>query len=115
MILNMKTEIESYIKIPIVGNKFQSRKPNKTDVNILLIKEDENPHDSNAVGVYSKHYIDNSSVSKLTKLGFIIRDKTSFIRENYDNIEVYKIIRSANKNDDGTYYYYILLNIINKT
>ena len=30
-------EIDSYIKIPIVGNKFQSRKPNKHDVNILLI------------------------------------------------------------------------------
>ena len=106
----MNTEIDSYIKIPIVGNKFQSRKPNKHDVNILLIKEDDNPHDNNAVGVYSKIIVDSGA--KLTKLGFIIKDKTRFIRENYDNIEVYKIVRSAKKNDDGSYYYYILLRII---
>ena len=106
---HIKPDIESYIKIPIVGNKFQSRKPNKKDVNILLIKEDENPHDNNAIGVYSKQYIDNSGSDELTKLGFIIKDKTRFIRENYDNIGVYKIIRSAKKNDDGNYYYYILL------
>lgn len=101
--------ISKYYKIPLVGNKFQERKPTKKDTNILLIKEDDNPYDNNAIGVYSKINIDNTT--KLIKLGFIIKDKTDFIREIYDNIKIYKIVRSLNKNSDGTYYYYILLTV----
>lgn len=103
--------VNKYHKIPLVGNKYQPKKPTSKDTNIVLIKEDENIHDKNAVAVYSKRY-DNENKFILNKLGYIISDKTNFIRDNFDNISIYKIIRSKEVNNDGTYYYYLLIDLI---
>tara|TARA_B100001093_G_scaffold486374_1_gene521624 strand:+ start:160 stop:492 length:333 start_codon:yes stop_codon:yes gene_type:complete len=99
--------IQDYIKIPLVGNRFQKRKPNKNDNNIVLIKEDDNIHDPNAIAVYSK--ITENDRQRFDKLGFVIKDKAGFVRENHEKITVYKIIRSKNKNKDNLYYYYLLI------
>ena len=105
----MKSEIDKYIKIPLVGNKFHERKPSNKDTDILLVKEDDNPYDKNAVGVYSRRNRDNDL--KLEKLGFIIKDKTCFVRNNFDNLTISKIVRSAEKNKENSYYYYLLIAI----
>lgn len=98
-----------YIKIPMVGNKFQDRRPNKYDTDIVIIKEDENTHDKNAVAVYSKREIE--SKIRYDKLGFIIKDKTKYVRDNFDNLKTHGLVRSIEKNSDGYYYYYLLLSI----
>ena len=105
----MNSEIRNYIKIPLVGNKFQERTPSNKDTDILLVKEDENPYDNNAIGVYSRRNRDNTL--KLEKLGFIIKDKTCFVRNNFDNLTISKIVRSAEKNKEKAYYYYLLIAI----
>ena len=104
------SELSKYYKIPLVGNKYQNYKPTNKDTDILLIKEDENIHDSNAVCVYSRRQ--SIEGIKLNKLGYIISDKTSFIRENFDNLKIDKIIRSRNKNNEGNYYYYLLISLV---
>lgn len=104
----IKSNTNKY-KIPLVGNRYQKRKPNRKDTEIILIKEDENEYDNKAVAVYSKTKIDNEI--KFEKLGFIIRDKATFIRENYENITIRKLVRSKNKNKDNLYYYYISMTI----
>ena len=99
----------STVMIPLVGNKYHNRKPNKNDTDIILVKEDQNIHDKNAIGIYSRK-CDNCNI-KLDKLGYVIKDKTEFIRANYDNIVIKTIVRSVDKNSDGTYYYYLLVSI----
>lgn len=102
MLTDKVLQAHKLTRIALVGNKFQARRPNKNDKDILLIREDENEYDSNAVGVYSKN-------NGLTKLGYIIKDKTQYIRDNLDNINVEGIIRSNSMNSDNTYYYYLLI------
>ena len=91
--------------IPVVGNKFLNVTPNKDDKNILLIKEDNNKHDSDAVAIYSKRK------NGLVKLGYIIRDKNVYVRNIMDNIKTLRLIRSSDKNIDGDYYYYLAINL----
>ena len=101
-----ENHFSKYIKIPLVGNKYQSRKPNKNDVDIELINEDDNVHDNMAVGVYSKMVTNNKITYE--KLGFVIKDKTKFVREYGESLKLYKIVRSKEKNNDNLYYYYLL-------
>lgn len=94
--------------IPMVGNAHQKRKPNKNDKNIMLIDEYDNPHDKNAIAVYSK------TKDSMTKLGFVIRDKTSQIKNIENQIKSISIIRSAEKvPDNDRYYYYLMIKIQN--
>ena len=97
-----------YKTIPLVGNKFQKHKPLSSDKDIILIHEDNNKNDPNAIAIYSKRNIDNKF--ELAKLGYIPKTHNEFIKNNLDNITVKGIVRSAELNTDGTYYYYILLN-----
>jgi hypothetical protein len=90
--------------VPLVGSKFLNITPNNQDKDLMLIKEDNNIHDSNAVAVYSKRN------NKLTKLGFIIKDKNVEIRNMMDSIKTTKLIRSDSKSN-GRYYYYVAINL----
>jgi hypothetical protein len=90
--------------VPLVGSKFLNITPNKHDKDLMLVKEDNNIHDSNAVAVYSKRN------NKLVKLGFIIKDKNVEIRKIMDSIKTTKIIRSDIKSN-GRYYYYVAINL----
>ena len=40
MTSEISNHINNYIKIPLVGNKFQERTPSNKDTDILLVKED---------------------------------------------------------------------------
>ncbi len=98
----------SYKTIPLVGNKFQKHKPISSDKDIMLVHEDSNKNDPNAIAVYSKRNVNNKF--ELVKLGYIPKTHNEFIKNNLNNIIVQGIIRSADKNTDGSYYYYLLLN-----
>ena len=51
----------STVMIPLVGNKYHNRKPNKNDTDIILVREDQNIHDKNAIGIYSRKF-DNCNI-----------------------------------------------------
>ena len=110
MFIKMQGSIkQADLIIPMVGNAHQKRKPNKNDKNIMLINEYDNPHDKNAIGVYSK------SKDSITKLGYVIKDKTSQIKNIENQIESISIIRSAEKvPDSDRYYYYLMIKIQNQ-
>ena len=86
----------SYIKIPLVGNKYCEKKPSSNDTIIALEDEPENPHDKNAIKVISIRK------SKKIKLGYVIGDQTTFVKKYRNNLEFVTII--VKKNDDKLYY-----------
>ena len=99
---------QSDLIIPMVGNVHQKRRPNKNDVNIMLINEYDNPYDKNAIAVYSR------TKDSMTKLGFVIKDKTSQIKNIENQINSIKLIRSAEKvPETDRYYYYLMINTDN--
>ena len=91
--------------IPLVGNRFLDVTPNQKDKTIMLIAEDNNKHDSDAVAVYSKRD------KNLVKLGYIIKDKNVYVRTIIDSIKSIKLIRSRDKNSFDEYYYYLGINL----
>jgi len=97
--------------IPLVGNKFQSHKPNKYDKEIFLCPEPENIVDPNAIAVYSKRTVDG----KLTviKLGYIDKYHNTEIKSKINSVSVRNIVRSKDKKEDGTYYYYVTIDGMN--
>ena len=97
--------------IPLVGNKFQKVRPSKIDTDFMLIHEENNINDPNAIAVFSKR-TNNDGKFNLVKLGYISKNHNTdkmFKKDNLDNIIIKSIIRSADKNDDGSYYYYLVI------
>ncbi len=100
-----------YKTIPLVGNKFQKERPSKLDKEFMLIHEDNNINDPNAIAVFSKR-TDNTGKFNLVKLGYISKHHNTdkmFEKDNLDNIVIKSIIRSAKKNEDDCYYYYLVI------
>jgi len=95
-ILNRK----DYLVVPLVGNKYCTRKPKKTDSNIKTIHDTNNKHDPDAYKVVS---IEQNGSECM--LGYIIKDYTSKIKMLYDKLKFKNIIT---KQEDHQTFYYII-------
>ena len=89
----------------MVGNKYCKLKPSKYDKDILLVNENDNQYDKNAIAVFSNRN------NKFIKLGYIIKDKTRLVNSIKDSIEDIKILRSNEKNNEDLYFYYLGINV----
>ena len=89
----------------MVGNKYCKLKPSKHDKDILLVNENDNQYDKNAIAVFSNRN------NKFIKLGYIIKDKTGLVNSIKDSIEDIKILRSNEKNNDDLYFYYLGISV----
>jgi len=90
---------KNYIKIPLVGNQYCSKRPSSNDTIIALEDEPNNSYDRNAIKVIS---IRNS---KKIKLGYVIGHETEYVKKYRDNMEFVTIIV---KNQDGKRYYILV-------
>ena len=92
---------ESYIKIPLVGNRYCSKKPSSNDTIIALVDEPENEYDKNAIRVISIRD------SKKVKLGYVISDMTKYVKKHRNKMEFVTII--VKKQDDKKYYILVFI------
>jgi hypothetical protein len=93
-----------YIKIPLVGNKYTGNKITQQDTSIILNYDTSNKYDKNAIKVIS---IKNN---REYELGYIIKDKTNFIRKNINKL-CFKIIIKRRELDKN--YYYLIYQKLN--
>ena len=92
-----------YIKIPLVGNKFCKKKPSSKDTDIRILRDVKNPHDKNALKIFSLR--DN----KKHHLGYIIKDKIPYVSSMMSKLKFHTIIK---KISNETEYYYLIFTII---
>lgn len=95
---------EDYIIVPLVGNKYCKKRPSNNDKIIALVPED-NKHDKNAIKVISVRK------GKQIKLGYIIKNKTIFIKNMLNSLKFITFITKENKSENKLYYYLVLFKI----
>lgn len=97
--MNQLINNPEYLLVKLVGNKYCDKKPSSKDTKLIFKYEKNNPHDPNAMKVYSKRD------EQLLSLGYIERTKNIYLKSLMKNQSIkYKTIIQKKEYDEIEYY-----------
>ena len=97
--MNQLINNPEYLLVKLVGNKYCEKRPSSKDTKLIFKYEKNNPHDSNAMKVFSKRD------DQLNSLGYIERAKNVYLKSLMKNKSIkYKMIIQKKEYDEIEYF-----------